>query len=100
MQLATVTKMGNSAGVAIPARYRSDGYFSVGESIRVSRPRRGVVVLRSDKKDCSDRLARLDAVESRIRARSADVPKWPDGSSADDLIAKARKDRAHGSISL
>ena len=100
MPSATVTRMGNSAGVAIPALYRMDGCFAVGESIHVSRPRRGVIVLRSAASDDSSRLARLDEAESRISARSSRTLNWPDEVSAEDVIARARKDRVHGSVSL
>ena len=100
MQSATVTKIGNSAGVAIPARYRKDGCFCVGQKVEVSNPQKGVIVLRSSSCEKADRLARLQAAESRIEARSARVPEWPKSASADALIKRARKDRAHGSISF
>ncbi len=100
MQSATVTKMGNSAGIAIPARYRMDGCFSVGKKVEISNPRKGVIVLRSSEHDKADRLSRLKVAESRIEARSSQVPEWPGSVSADSLIKNARKDRAHGSISF
>ena len=100
MQSATITKIGNSAGVAIPANLRADGCFSVGQRIQISRPRKGTIVLQSYKQDCNDALAQLDATEAKIQARCKHVNKWPKNTTAQDLINTARKDRAHGSISL
>ena len=100
MQSATVTKIGNSAGVAIPARLREDGCFSVGQRVQITRPRKGVIVLQTQPQDSENTLARLDAAEAKIQARCKRVKDWPENATAQDLIDKARRGRAHGSISF
>lgn len=96
---ATVSRVGNSAAVLLPKALRQHAGISVGDAVRVSSPRQGVLVLSREEDDIGRRLQRYEEARERMRARVDQWPAWPAGMTADDLIDAAKGDRAHGSAS-
>ena len=93
MATATLTKVGNSMAVLLPKALRQEAAIDQDTPLRLASPRKGVVVITSMLDDEEDRLARLRRVEARIAARRNKIKPWPEGLTADDLIAQAKEER-------
>lgn len=76
------------------------GSYRPGYPLRLASPRKGVVVITSMLDDEEDRLARLRRVEARIAARRNKIKPWPEGLTADDLIAQAKEERYRDFLAL
>lgn len=88
MSLATVTRVGNSRAVVIPASI-DDESFSLGTKVEVEHVGRGVIVIRVEDDDRSQHLAALDDLED-FSGTQPDVP-WPDDSrQADRMLLETR----------
>lgn len=88
MNTATVTRVGNSRAVVIPASI-DDDMFALGSKVEVKHVGHGVIVIRAQDDDRSRRLAALDDLEAFAREQ-AEVP-WPDDSrEADRALIEAR----------
>ena len=99
MATATLTKVGNSMAVLLPKALRQEAAIDQDTPLRLASPRKGVVVITS-MLDEEDRLARLRRVEARIAARRNKIKPWPEGLTADDLIAQAKEERHRDFLAL
>lgn len=93
MATATLTKVGNSMAVLLPKALRQEAGIEADTPLKVTSPRKGVVVITSVFDENEDRLARLKKAEARIAARKDKIQPWPEGATADDLINAAREER-------
>ena len=93
----TLRKTGNSESVVIPKPLREQLGVHASDRVKLDSPRPGVVVIRfgSDVR----RREKLDEAEATLKQLS-EGKSWPDGCSAEELVAKARVERTHGSYSL
>ncbi len=86
----TLSKVGNSMAVLIPKALRKEACIGAGETLRVESPRKGVVVITSVM-GLEGRAERLRDAQERISARADRVAPWPDGMTADDMIARGKE---------
>lgn len=100
MATATLTKVGNSMAVLLPKALRQEACIEADTPLRIASPRKGVVVITSVLTDDDDRLARLEAVERRNRERERHARPWPEGKTAEDLIAEAKEARYRDFLAL
>lgn len=100
MATATLTKVGNSMAVLLPKALRQEAAIDQDTPLRLASPRKGVVVITSMLDDEEDRLARLRRVEARIAARRNKIKPWPEGLTADDLIAQTKEERYRDFLAL
>lgn len=100
MATATLTKVGNSMAVLLPKALRQEADIAPDTPLRITSPRRGVVVITSILDDEDDQLARLKRTEARIAARHGKIKPWPSGATAGDLIAEAKEERYRDFLAL
>ena len=93
MATTTLTKVGNSMAVLLPKALRQEAGIEQDTPLHIASPRKGVVVITSVLDNEDDRLARLKRTEARIAARRNKIKPWPEGKTAEDLIAEAREER-------
>lgn len=95
MTSATLTKVGNSTAAFIPAKLREQAKISVGDEYSIESPRPGVIVMTfKNKKQNKSKLDRILEAEATIHELNRNAKPWIEGKTADDLIAKAKEDRA------
>ena len=101
MATATLTKVGNSMAVLLPKALRQEACIEADTPLRIASPRKGVVVITSalDENE-DDRLARLEEFERQNIERARRARPWPEGATAEDLIAEAKEARFHGFLAL
>lgn len=91
---AKLSKVGNSMAVLLPKKLRAEAAFGPDEAVRLESPRKGVVVITALLSDEGDRLARLEGAESRIRERQSSTRPWPEGMTADAMLAAGKDARS------
>lgn len=100
MSTATITKVGNSMAVILPKALRQAAAIKDGSPVHIESPRKGVIVITAtDAQGCS-RLERLRAAENRLKARSATLPPWPVGVTADQIIKQGKEGRSRELLPL
>ncbi|MEY8461498.1 AbrB/MazE/SpoVT family DNA-binding domain-containing protein [Eggerthellaceae bacterium 24-137] len=100
MATATLTKVGNSMAVLLPKALRQEACISQDTPLRIASPRKGVVVITSVLDDRGDRLARLEEFERQNKERELRARSWPEGGTAEDLIAEAKEARYRDFLAL
>lgn len=100
MAPATLTKVGNSMAVLLPKKLRQEAGIERDTPLRIASPRKGVVVITSALTKDDDRLARLAETEQRIIDRGHRARPWPEGATAEDLIAEAKEERYRDFLAL
>lgn len=100
MATATLTKVGNSMAVLLPKALRQEAGIEQGTSLRIASPRKGVVVITSLLQEDADRRAQLKRAEAHIAARRKKTKPWPEGVTADSLIAEAKEERYRDFLAL
>lgn len=100
MATATLTKVGNSMAVLLPKALRQEADIDQETPLRIASPRKGVVVITSLLQEDDDRRAQLKRAEARIAARRKKTKPWPDGTTAEDLIAEAKEERYRDFLAL
>lgn len=93
MATTTLTKVGNSMAVLLPKALRQEAGITPDTPLRIASPRKGVVVVTSVLDTGDDRRAQLKRAETRIAARRGKMRPWPEGKTAEDLIAEAKEER-------
>ncbi|WP_165045959.1 MULTISPECIES: AbrB/MazE/SpoVT family DNA-binding domain-containing protein [unclassified Adlercreutzia] len=99
MATATLTKVGNSMAVLLPKALRQEACIEPETPLRIASPRKGVVVITSVLSD-DDRLERLETFERRNIERERCARSWPEGATAEDLIAETREERYRAFLAL
>ncbi len=100
MPTATLTKVGNSMAVLLPKPLREQACLTQDTPLNISSPRKGVVVVTSIITDNDDRLARLEEAERRNIDRERRARQWPQGTTAEDLIAEGKEGRYRDFLAL
>lgn len=100
MATATITKVGNSMAVILPKALRQVAAMEDNSPVHIESPRKGVIIITAIDSQESSRLDRLRAAEKRLRARSATLPPWPAGATADQIISQGKQRRSHELLSL
>ncbi len=100
MAPATLTKVGNSMAVLLPKKLRQEAGIEQDTPLRIASPRKGVVVITSARAEDDECLARLAETERRIAERGRRTRPWPQGATADGLIAEAKEERYRDFLAL
>lgn len=100
MATATLTKVGNSMAVLLPKALRQQAGIAQDTPLRIASPRKGVVVITSMLDEEDDRVSRLEEIERKLVERASRARPWPEGATADDLIAEAKEQRYRDFLAL
>ena len=95
----TLTRVGNSVGVLLPKNLRQSAMLDDRAKVRLSSPRKGVVIITSYE-DGKDRLERLKQAEGNISEREKRARPWIVSKSAEKLIEEARDEALSDLLSI